>query len=35
MSGELNDLNVTASKLKIKYSLKFKVYIKYLSPKGG
>lgn len=28
MSGELNDLNVRASKSKMKYSLKFKVYNK-------
>lgn len=32
MSGELNDLNVTASQLKMKYSLKFKVYIKSKVP---
>lgn len=28
MSGELNDLNITAFKSKVKYSLKFKAYIK-------
>lgn len=28
MSEELDDLNVTASKSKVKYSFNFKVYIK-------